>query len=372
MAPAYPAPVPLRISIDYRPALLGKAGIARAVRELARSLSDVASAQDLDLHLFGHCLSAAIDDTPPPARLHRLPLPGRLQPWLARMGLDAARLSGCPGVFHWTDTVHPPIRHTKVLLTVHDVAFAEDTGFHGPAALGLQARCRAAVAQAAAIVTPTRATALALEEHFHPTVPVHVIPFGADHLLQRAVPGGPRPVPRRPFLLCLGTIEPRKNHLRLLAAYRNLPTPRPDLVVVGRAGWCCDEIVAALRAAVGSGVHWLADASDQQVTLLLASALAMVYPSQLEGFGFPPLEAMAVGTPVVAGDTPALREVLGTAALFVDPLDVEAITEGLRLIVHDENTARRLRNEGPARAATFRWLDCATAHARLYHEIAGG
>jgi glycosyltransferase involved in cell wall biosynthesis len=360
------APVPPRIAIDYRPALLGNAGIGRAVRELAAAIAR-GGGRDVELRLFGHCLAAARRATTPPARLHRLPIPGRVQPWLARLRLDAAALSGNAAVFHWTDTVHPPVHRAKTVLTVHDVAFAADPTFHGPAANGLSERCRAAVGAAHAIVVPTAATAADLRQHFAPAGPVHVVPFGADH-----VPASTAPDPLRgePFVLAIGTIEPRKNHVRLLQAHRLLRTPRPRLVVVGRAGWECADAVAALRAAPET--LWLTNADDATVFALLAHARALVYPTRYEGFGFPPLEALMFRTPVVAGDTPALREVLDDAAVFVDPTNAASIADGIARVLDDERLRESLRRRGPARAAAFRWQDCARRHVALYRELAGG
>ncbi|MEM7202761.1 MAG: glycosyltransferase family 1 protein [Planctomycetota bacterium] len=360
----------LRVCLDYRPAILTSAGIGRATRELARA---IAARNDVQLHLFAHSLSpAARPDRPPPgARLHRLPIPGRTLPWLARLGLPAPRLAGGPHAFHWTDYVHPPTGRTPAVLTLHDLAFAADPSFHGAESGALLQRTQAAARGAAVIVTPTQATAAAAQTHLDvPPEKLRVIAFGADH-----VPGTPgdSPRPGRPYALMLGTIEPRKNHLAVLRAWPKIPDPKPDLVVVGRRGWECDAIVGRLREAEARGEAIWHDAVDDAAAFnWLANAALLIYPSLLEGFGFPPLEALAMGTPVVASDIPALREVLGGAACYCDPQDQLSIIGAIDRSLRHRGLRTELRERGLARAAELTWERSAAAHVEVYRAVAQG
>ncbi len=357
----------VRVGLDYRPALLSRAGIARSVRELAVGLERI---DEVDCRLFGHSLARCRVEPAHARGLQRLPIPGRTLPALSRLGLGADRLCGGTDVFHWTDYVYPPVSRARVVVTVHDVSFAEDPEFHGATQSDvLLARCRAAADRVDRVLTPTQATADAAERHLGiAREKLTVVPFGSDHVLRESPP--PHPRGGRPFLLALGTIEPRKNHLRLLEAWRALPTPRPELVVIGRPGWECERTVAALnRARADGGVTWLDDADDATMLAHLAHATALAYPSLLEGFGFPPLEALALGTPVVAGDTPALREVCDDAAAYCDPRDVESIRDALRDVVDGKDVADRVAL-GRERARSFRWSECAATHARVYAEVA--
>jgi glycosyltransferase involved in cell wall biosynthesis len=359
--------VVLRVALDYRPALLTQAGIGRATRELARALSEEDS---VDLHLYGHSLARAVNaDVPQGVRLHRLPVPGRSLPLLRALGLGADRLCGNPAVFHWLDYVQPPLSRARAVLTVHDVAFVEDESLHGKAQSAVLAeRTRRALAIAVRVIVPTRATAAAMQEHFDvaPTR-VRVIPFGADHTPPRAAID-PTPPIADDYVLMVGTLEPRKNHLRLLRAWRELPPPRPRLVVLGAPGWLCDDTVTALRATAREGVRWIPRVGDAAMWRWLAHARALAYPSLREGFGFPPLEALALGVPVLAGDTPALREVLGEAAVFRRPTDIDALRDGLESVLGDEVTRARLSTHGKRRAAQFTWAQCAQEHAKVYAE----
>jgi alpha-1,3-rhamnosyl/mannosyltransferase len=359
--------MPLSIALDYRPALLSSAGIGRAVRELAAALSEL---PDLDVHLFGHSLARARRPVEPPPRaaLHRLPIPGRALPALARAGLGADRLAGGTRVFHWTDFVMPPVSRAAALLTVHDLAFVRNAEWHGPDAEVLRARTRAAISRAAAVLVPSRSTAADLRAFAPDAARVRVVPFGADHV---PAPSGAHPFGGRPYALCVGTIEPRKNHAALLAAWRCLPPPRPLLVVVGGIGWQCEEIVQALRGAVAEGLaSWRTDAGDGELWLLLQHAEMLVYPSLWEGFGFPPLEAMQSGVPVVAHDVDPMRELGDGALALVDTRDQAAFADAILRVLHDDTLRRRLQEAGRRRAAAFRWRDCAAAHAAAYREVA--
>jgi len=357
--------VALPIALDYRPALLTAAGIGRATRELARAL---AADGGVELHLFAHSLARARCrvQLPAAAFLHRLPIPGRSLPWLSRVGLGCDRLAGSVPVFHWTDYVQPPVSRAKVVLTVHDLAFVRDPTWHGANATTLRERTQQAIARASAVIVPSQATAADLRG-LAPDARVHVVPFGADHA--RCAPQSPHPLGGRPYVLCLGTIEPRKNHRALLQAWSALRGERPLLVVIGRIGWACDGEVAALREATRSGhVEWRPDVDDDAVWPLLEHAELLVYPSLWEGFGFPPLEAMQLGVPVVANDIAPLRE-LGDLS-FVDATNPAALAEAIERTLRDETLRTRLRTAGRAAAARFRWRDCAASHLAIYREVA--
>lgn len=358
----------LRVALDYRPALLSVSGIGRATRQLAGALAEL---PELELHLYGHSLARAVNHTAPAAaHLHRLPVPGRSLRLLRALGLGADQLCGRPQVFHTLDYVEVPVRDARSVVTIHDVAFAEDPACHGPRQSQiLIERTRRIVQRVRAIVVPTQATASALREHFEVDhAPVRVIPFGVDHI-PADIESTP-PLRGEDYVLMVGTLEPRKNHLRLLRAWRSLAPPRPRLVVIGRPGWLCDDVVNALRAMAREGVRWIPGADDATLWRYVKHARALAYPSLREGFGFPPLEAMALGVPVLAGDTPALREVLGDAALFRDPTSVDTLRDGLELVLGDERCRARLRTRGLSQAAKFTWAECARQHAALYAEVA--
>ena len=160
---------------------------------------------------------------------------------------------------------------------------------------------------------------------------------------------------QRPYLLAVGNIHPRKNLARLLDAWERLCDARPTvptMVWVGPGRWDSSDLVRRAKAA---GVQLPGFVAAAHLPALYRQAEALVYPSLYEGFGLPPLEAMACGTPALTANTTALPEAVGDAAVTVDPTDVEALTEGLARLLFDRDLRRELRARGLARAAQFRW-----------------
>ncbi len=174
----------------------------------------------------------------------------------------------------------------------------------------------------------------------------------------------------RGYVLSVSTLEPRKNFDRLMAAHLALPLSlrrRFPLAIVGGAGWGSTlASPGAERARQDGTLRLLGHVADQDLVPLYARAALFAYVSVYEGFGLPLLEAMAAGTPVVASATTATGETAGTAALLVDPLDVDAIAAGLRRVLEDPALAERLRTQGLVHAAGFTWDGTATTLIRSW------
>lgn len=175
------------------------------------------------------------------------------------------------------------------------------------------------------------------------------------------------------YLLCVGTVEPRKNLQLVLRAYERLPEAvrsRYPLVIVGMPGWRTEQLAAPLQRAIASEqVRLLGYQSDSSVAHLLAGARLLVFPSLYEGFGLPVLEAMASGTPVLLTRSSALPEVAGEAGTYIDAQDEQVCAEAMQRLVDDQAYWQVQRDAGLLRAQAFSWQRCAQITARVYRQV---
>jgi glycosyltransferase involved in cell wall biosynthesis len=176
------------------------------------------------------------------------------------------------------------------------------------------------------------------------------------------------------YLLFVGTLEPRKNLIRLLAAFERLHAERltDALVIVGKRGWLYDDFFARLAGSPArQAVIFPGFVPDADLPAVYAGAQALAFPSEFEGFGLPVLEAMACGAPVVCSSTSSLPEVAGGAALLVDPADTDALAAALRQILGDPGLAADLARRGVAQAACFSWSRAAAETLAVYRRLIG-
>lgn len=258
--------------------------------------------------------------------------------------------------------VAPPIAGVPVVTAVHDVSFEDEPDLMPvQTRLRLQATVRLAVRSSAVVVTPSHFSRGRLLHHYHlDPARVVVTPNGVLPVDGRQ---GPDPEPMRaalrlqgPFVLQVGSLEPRKNVPRLIAAMAHARGQGVELTLAlaGQRGSGSRDVDAAIARHHAEGwVRQLGYVSDATLDVLYAQATIVAYVSVYEGFGLPLLEAMARGTPVVAGDRAAIPEVAGDAALLVDPHDVPAIAEALATAASEPDVRDRLRIAGPIRAAAF-------------------
>jgi glycosyltransferase involved in cell wall biosynthesis len=171
----------------------------------------------------------------------------------------------------------------------------------------------------------------------------------------------------------VGTIEPRKNYVRLVEGYSVLLGRgiRRRLVIAGGPGWMYEPVFERIRALGLQRSVTLLRPSDEHLAALYAAADAFVYPSLYEGFGIPALEALSAGVPSAVSNTSALPEVVGDAALLFDPRSPEAIADAMERLLTDRTLRERLKEEGPAQASRFSWARAADETTTLYRALAG-
>jgi glycosyltransferase involved in cell wall biosynthesis len=176
-----------------------------------------------------------------------------------------------------------------------------------------------------------------------------------------------------PYVLSVGTLEPRKNHLRLIRAFERVAETHADthLVLAGKHGWMWEPISRALDdSRFRDRVHVLGAVSEQDLVALYAGASVFAYPSLYEGFGLPVLEAMAAGTPVLTSNVSSLPEVAGDAAVLVDPHDEESIAQALGRLLGDSGLRNDLARRGRERERDFTWARVARATLEVYRGAA--
>jgi glycosyltransferase involved in cell wall biosynthesis len=356
-------------------------GVGRYVRALTDHLPAVAAAdRGAVTWIVGrHSPSRLAATGLVPAVTARLAWPGRVatRGWvtLRRPRLAAGMLADFDLV-HATSAAVPPTQGRPLVATVHDLAFRHYPDTFPAAGRRYHDRSARIVAdEAARVIADSRATAADLTE-LYGVEPgrITVVPLGVEPPGAADRPAAARLLAdlgvRGPFLLAVGTLEPRKNLPRLLAAFGEVTDELPDhyLVVVGPVGWG-----PALRPTWDSVRVKLAGPVDDAVLqALYRAADGLAYPSLYEGFGLPVLEAMANGVPVLTSDRSSLPEVAGDAAVLVDPLDRGAIAKGLVRLVTDSALRRRLADAGPRRAARYTWQATAAATWAAYREVLVG
>ncbi len=309
-----------------------------------------------------------------------------------RLPLPVERLVGPVDLFHATDFVLPPTRaRTRTLLTVHDLSFVRDPE-SAPLSLRryLNQVVPRSVARAHHVLADSQATKDDLVE-LYGTAPdkITVLYCGVDpRFTPQKQRGEEERIRRRyklghqPYILSLGTLQPRKNYSRLISAFARVADVsrridgRPtlhNLVIVGKQGWLFDSIKAdAARLGVRTRVIFPGYVRDEDLPALYRNADLFIFPSLYEGFGLPPLEAMACGTPVVTSNVSSLPEVVGDAGLTVDPTDIYALANAMSRVLQDSRLREEMVEKGLARAAQFTWLRAARQLQQVYRRLAQG
>ena len=246
------------------------------------------------------------------------------------------------------------------VLTIHDLAiYIRPEWFPSGQPLSTRLVVPRSIERATHLIAVSRNTAADIASLFdRGPEDVTVVPEGVGPEFQPLPVDRLRELRRRyelpeRFLLFVGTIEPRKNVATLLDAWVALPD-RPDLVIAGGWGWKYEAVKAQIER-LGRGIHLLGPIAPNDLPALYNLATALAHPAHYEGFGLTPLEAMACGTPVVCSDAASLPEVVGDAALLVDPRDAEGWTAALDRVLHDPGLASDLRRKGILRAAELTW-----------------
>jgi glycosyltransferase involved in cell wall biosynthesis len=315
----------------------------------------------------GRSLPGVLPATVRAARAIPIPATALLRAWERSEHPTVERWTGPVDVVHGTNFVVPPSRHAARLVTVHDLTPVHFPELCSPTSLRYPGLIRRALDHGASVHTVSRAMADEIVDYFRlDPARVHVIHNGLTPL--------PPPLPHDesapPYILAIGTVEPRKGLPDLVAAFDRIASSVPDLQlkIAGPTGWGEDALDAARRSARHADrIHRMGWVEDRST--LLAGARLLAYPSLYEGFGLPPLEAMFLGVPVVTTSAGAIPEVVGEAALVVAPRDAPALAEALLEVATDAALRSRLIEAGRERARLFTWERAGRELADLYRSL---
>jgi glycosyltransferase involved in cell wall biosynthesis len=279
---------------------------------------------------------------------------------------------------HYT---HPLFSFCPRVVTIHDLTFLLSPELHTRSrTLVMPFFIKHAVRYAEALIFVSNATSLDSDRlipskrgNLRTVIPLGVDLAGFDMDEQSQEKALEKFSIARPFILFLGTIEPRKNILRLIQAFEQIAGQYPNLLLVlaGKPGWDFDGVFDAIKASeYRKRIRHLGFVTESEKRALLVNCEVLVYPSLYEGFGLPVLEAMAAGAPVITSNVSSLPEVAGNAALLINPLSVEEIADAIRAVVNNNDKKDVLRTLGKRRAADFSWANMAKRTYDLYRLVA--
>lgn len=303
----------------------------------------------------------------PAQSLVRIPLSTPLVTWRRRADL-----------VHMTTYIAPPWPGRPTVVTIHDLSFLEyPNAFSWRVRTMLRTLVPGSVARAARVIAVSEWTKQDLIKRYRVPEEKIVITKEApapefkqlSDASQSVLPEGVR----EPFVLAVGNLEPRKNLGRLIEAFGVLVSQRGfsgSLVLVGKSDARSGPVLRMVKdSGLETRIVFTGFVSQSTLTLLYNQAALFVYPSLYEGFGLPPLEAMACGCPVVASNVTALPETLGDAALLVDPLSISAMAEAMASVLEGAPLARALREKGLKHASRYSWKQTAAQTLEVYTDV---
>ncbi len=381
----------MRIALDYTAGIRQEAGIGNYVRSLFDAMLALDTENSYTLLTSGRPTREHPFPDAPNVHGRMLRIPDRYLNvlWYRwRAPLPANLFTGKIDIYHGPDFVLPPLSsRIRKVVTIHDLAFLEHPEYAVPSlAAYLKKVVPEAVATADVVAAVSHDSARTLVEHFQtPREKITIIPNGlrphfkriTDPVLLGATTH--KFALKHPLILGVGTLEPRKNHLGLIKAFHQAQNNRDKknrpamLALAGGQGWLYEEtrqLVADLK--LEKKVRFLGRVSDLELALLYNLADVFAFPSFFEGFGVPPLEAMACGAPVITSNTSSLPEVVGEAALTVDPHNIDELAQAITRLLGDEKLREELRQKGFERAQIYTWPKAAQKMLDVYQSLYNG
>lgn len=376
---------PIRLALNGSALLSPLTGVGQYAKNLAEQLL---ASPDIDLHLFYAAIWSSDVRTGPIREIGALknfikkavPQPYRVsravQQWRFNLGVRRIR----PNLYHEPNFL--PFRFDgPTIITAHDLSWIRYPETHPSERVAVMNKLfPRALSAASHVLTDAEFVRHEIIQEFGvATERITSIPLGARPIFrphsQSECVGflSERRLAHRRYVLCVGTLEPRKNLEVALRAYTGLPNTfreRYPLVIVGMKGWLTSGLESVMQPLVASGeLHPLGFTTDDELAALYAGALVLVYPSLYEGFGLPPLEAMASGTPVIVSNRSTLPEVVGDAGVIIDAEDETALRETLLRHAEDPAFWQDRAASCLQQAGRFSWRRCAEQTLAVYRRV---
>jgi glycosyltransferase involved in cell wall biosynthesis len=370
----------VRIALDGIPLSEALTGVGHYTFELAHHLAS-SSRDEIFLVSPRRFGSSITSETSPTPNLHLTrSSKSPLNRFWWSMGLPKYLRKHEIQVFHGTNFEVPLTGKCPSVITIHDLSMVLHPKTHERRRVRRARKRLPMMARSATmVVTPTEAVRQEVHEHLQiPLDRIVTIPEAARSAFRRQDPEQTEIVRKRlkitqPFVLYVGTVEPRKNLLNLVRAFEHVLTEGDlslQLVIAGRKGWMVDDLFRHVkRSPAAKQIIFTGYLSDDDLCALYSSCALFVYVSLYEGFGLPPLEAMACGAPVIASRIPSLSETVGQAALLVAPADVQELANNIRSLLHNEDLRMQLARKGLQRSSELAWDRTAQLTRAVYDQV---
>jgi alpha-1,3-rhamnosyl/mannosyltransferase len=371
----------MRIGLDGQPLVTPRTGVGHYTFELARALAALRPGDSFELIAAGAVAASIIRETEATPNLRVVGVkPDALVRHWSSIGLPRYMRRARLDLFHGTNYQLPLMKAGATVVTVHDLSIFTHPETHD-ARMARRARKRLPriLGAASHIITPTQAVKDELAARFNLNpARITVTPEAPRQSffpmkLEDTADVRQRLGIERDFILFVGTIEPRKNLQTLLRAFERSSRQSDrglQLVIAGNEGWLTNDFDRRLRESeIRQRIRLTGYLADEELRALYSSCKVFVYPSLYEGFGLPPLEAMACGAPVIASRIPAHEETLKDKARLVEPLDERALADAIVDALEDEKGRALLINAGLAHVANFSWRKTAEMTWKVYEAI---